>query len=581
MPKWLVVVLWAVVLGLAWSVTFKPIRADNDCWWHVKTGKYIAENGIPETDVFSFTASDHRWDNHEWLSQVAMWEVWKLGDATGLGGWRAVILLTTVVSMLVWAGVGLLVQSRVRHWGVALLIAVVAVAIGRRTLYPRPPVVTYGLLALTLWILYQVRLGRWPVRRLWVLAPLTAVWSNLHGGWMAGLVAMAIFAFDGLVRFTYGWWRGLWEVQGAGGGSGTARAGDREPAPEQESAEGSHLRAQTAVAFRQARGYALVLVACVVASWCNPFGWRLWLLPGRVMGDLELVRQIGELRSPDFYFTVAFELAILLTLAGLALVRRRPFVLADLLLFLFWAHQGIQHVRHLPMFAVAGAPLMGVVAREALRELHASRIGRRFLLERWSGLPVAVMAICLAGYVVMNPREGQSYLVRNRALLDGVEYVRENYPTGACDFALVANIGGRMFNRNNYAGYLIWRLAPEQAKVFTDSRFDIFGSKFLRDEILIGTGNEDPRLGLTWREGLDQYEVVWVLMPASEGLHGRLLESEGWELVFVEPRPPLWRDPWVIWIRKSGETEAMRERAVRQYEALTGRRPGMDEEKPG
>lgn len=582
-PVLLTFLLWIVLLALAWSVAFTPIRADNDCWWHVKTGLYIADHGIPEHDVFSFTAEDHRWDNHEWLTQVAMGQIWRLGDSTGFGGWRAVILWTSLMSMAAWAAVAWLAWRRVRHWGIALVVAVLAVAIGRRTLYPRPPVVSYLLFALFLWICYEVRLGRWPAKRLWVLVPATAAWSNLHGGWMAGLLALAFFAVDGFARFTLLWWRGLQNRVVAGGeiarggrvtkdSKDSRSTGDTSDSEDLKDWPGGRFDEHVHQAFRQTRAFALALLACVVASWCNPFAWRLYLLPGRVMSDLYLVRAIGELRSPDFFYTVAFEAALLLAVAGLALIRRRPITLGGLLLFLFWGHQGVQHVRHLPMFAIASAPLLAVVGREALRDLHVSRPGRHFFLERWSPWPLAFVALLLTVYVEMNPREGVSYFSRNAALIHGQGYVEDNYPTKACDFALLADIQGRVYNRNNYAGYLIWRLAPEQAKVFTDSRFDIFGGKFLRDEELIGAGNEDPRYDGTWQELLDRYQVDWILIPVTEGLESRLEESPDWELVYCDPT---WRTPWVIWIRKSEATRAMRERALRLYESLHGGPPSL------
>ncbi|MBN1582364.1 MAG: hypothetical protein JXA89_16780, partial [Anaerolineae bacterium] len=35
---------------------------DPDFWWHLATGRYIVETGtIPRHDVFSYTATDHKW----------------------------------------------------------------------------------------------------------------------------------------------------------------------------------------------------------------------------------------------------------------------------------------------------------------------------------------------------------------------------------------------------------------------------------------------------------------------------------------------------------------------------------------
>ncbi len=552
-PRPLTLLLWIVLALLSVSVAFVPIRADNDCWWHVKTGLYILDHGLPEHDIFSYTASDHKWDNHEWLTQVLMAAAWRWGESSGVGGWRAVIALTALFSLLSWAAVAWLVQRRIRHWPLALFLAICAVAIGRRTLFPRPPVVTYFLFALSLWILYEVRLGRWKPRRLLWMIPLTALWSNLHGGWMAALAAIAFFAADAFARHTFAWAAAL------------ARPA---AAPPPRAAE----ERRAARAREQALAYSLLLMACAAAACLNPYGWRLYLLPGRVMSDPWLVRLIGELRPPDLYFTVAFLVALLAAGAGFALVRRRPVALADAALFLFWGWQAGQHVRHLPMFAVAAAPLLGVLARQALADAHRLPGAAWLRAPRWSAWAIGAAALALAFYVAKNPRESDSYFRRNAALLAGEDYVRRNYPAEACDFVLLNDLRGRLFNRNFYAGYLIWRLAPEQTLVFTDSRFDIFGGKFLRDEYIIAEGEEDPAEGPLWRKKLAEYQIDWIILPESLELNARLEAIPGeWELVYRDG--PWSRAPagFRVWMRVAPETQEMRARCRRSLEALAAR----------
>ncbi|MBK7178833.1 MAG: hypothetical protein IPH82_16920 [Chloroflexi bacterium] len=68
---------------------------DPDMWWHLRTGEYILQAGIPRHDVFSFTVPDHEWLTHEWLSQVFMWSVYRVG---GLPGLMVVFALLTAVS---------------------------------------------------------------------------------------------------------------------------------------------------------------------------------------------------------------------------------------------------------------------------------------------------------------------------------------------------------------------------------------------------------------------------------------------------------------------------------------------------
>ena len=49
---------------------------DPDMWWHLRTGEYILQNGIPAQDVFTFTVPQNAWVTHEWLSQLIMWLVY-------------------------------------------------------------------------------------------------------------------------------------------------------------------------------------------------------------------------------------------------------------------------------------------------------------------------------------------------------------------------------------------------------------------------------------------------------------------------------------------------------------------------
>src|SRR5262249_23622713 len=74
---------------------------DPDLWWHLRTGQLILETShIPHTDPFSFTRTGSPWVAHEWLSEVAFYEIWKYTGATGLIVFSAVV--TTVGFMVLY-----------------------------------------------------------------------------------------------------------------------------------------------------------------------------------------------------------------------------------------------------------------------------------------------------------------------------------------------------------------------------------------------------------------------------------------------------------------------------------------------
>ena len=539
----------------ALHIAVVPIRSDNDCWWHVKTGQYIVENGLPTHDVFSHTAQDHEWHNHEWLAQIGYYLAWRAGEMSGFGGWRAAILFNGILIALT-VGVVYFLAHRIsgRVW-VAILVAVLCIAIGRRMFHVRPPVMSNLLLAGQLFLLVGVTEGWLRRAWLWVLPPVIALWTNLHGGWLAAGVILAFFAAD----------HGLQAIRHRLPALPLARL--PRPVP--------------------VRVLGILLPLTLLATFVNPYGWRLYELPARVMTDTELVRSIGELASPDFYFVIDFQLAVLGTLGLAFLLRGFRVRLWELAIYLFFLHQAIQHVRHLALFAIMMAPLTARVLGEATQRAEAA-------LSRWEGRPalpgglswraaptvcLAVLAVYLAGWVSVNPREGgrwlnpttpASYAGRNLQYLGGTGYIRERFPSGVADLAEMAELPRRMFNENRYAGYLIWRLAPERNLVFSDSRFDIFGGEFFRLENYVVTAAEVPFrdeegrvLYRSWRDVLDAHEVGWIVTRGEQRLSRALRRPGQEQWVLGAAWPEMLHDPleagWQVWIRDTPENaEAIR-----------------------
>src|SRR5947209_7821000 len=63
---------------------------DQDIWWHLRTGRWILEQGrIPRLDLFTFSSAGRAWIDLHWGFQVAM------ALAYALGGVPAVILLAS------------------------------------------------------------------------------------------------------------------------------------------------------------------------------------------------------------------------------------------------------------------------------------------------------------------------------------------------------------------------------------------------------------------------------------------------------------------------------------------------------
>lgn len=181
----------ALALGVAVfaAVMFAPpLLGDGDTYWHLASGAWmLAHRAVPHADPFSFTALGRPWLAHEWLSEVAM------ALSFWAAGWAGVVILFAAAAGLA-AGLMLRHLGRFLATGPALLLTLLATATVAPSLLARPHLL--ALPAMEMWaaglVIARAR-GRAPPTG---LAVLMALWANLHGSFMAGLVLAALLAAE-------------------------------------------------------------------------------------------------------------------------------------------------------------------------------------------------------------------------------------------------------------------------------------------------------------------------------------------------------------------------------------------------
>ncbi len=534
---------WVFVALVAFSMGFFPLRSSHDEWWHLKTGKYIVDNDyhLPEKDVFTYTAQDYEWHNHEWLTQVLMYKIWQGGEAVNFGGWRFIILLKALLLVATWLLLARFLYDRAgRGWRgllIAFFLAVLTIAVSRRMFWPRPPVVTNIFFIFFLYVLWLYRVRRIRAWHLVVLPLLMPLWANLHGGFLLGGIAVAAYAAGAFIALLYARYI-------------------------------KHDKQSTLAAFENLIAYGVTGFLCGIGSLLNPYTYQVYLLSGRVMKSKELVKTLGELMPPDFHFTWAYAFLIAIIATGLlvlithVLLRKKTDCppVADLLLVAFFFQQSFLHVRHLILFGIAAAPLAAWLLTRLWGWL-GNRGRKLFAVSLVAvGLWIGLWIVFLPGEAIGLYRAyktdkldqyfavAESQFDKNRQLAEGMEMEPGSYPIEAAEFILEARPPGRMYNRNNLSGYLIWALSPEHYKVFTDSRFDIFGQDFLADELSIAEGGTTETLkayytrgknvipGLRpWKEVVEEWNINWIFLDKGEGLNWHLLQPDAdWALIYSD-----------------------------------------------
>ncbi len=149
---------------------------NNDLWWHLAAGRWMVANyDVPRTDVFSWTRYLGDWVDNEWLGEVLVFGLWRVGGLAALIAARAALYAT--LTLLVRA------YTRVLNAPEAFVPSVItAVALSHHWWTLRPSV--FSLIALLVMLLAI------EAERERFLPLLFVVWANVHPGFLFGLVVL-------------------------------------------------------------------------------------------------------------------------------------------------------------------------------------------------------------------------------------------------------------------------------------------------------------------------------------------------------------------------------------------------------
>jgi hypothetical protein len=164
----------AAFFGLAIFLVFVAagsLYLDPDFGWHLMAGDYIRAHGVPAHDIFTYTARNFPWIDHEWLNDVIV--SWLYGSVGYLG--------LGVIFGAIWTA-AVVLAGRSRNW---LLLFLAAMA-----MLPYAGIRPISWTVLFLVILERI-LSAKNKKLLWLTPPLFLLWANLHGGFLVGLAVVA------------------------------------------------------------------------------------------------------------------------------------------------------------------------------------------------------------------------------------------------------------------------------------------------------------------------------------------------------------------------------------------------------
>lgn len=490
------------VFALICVTLFQPIP-HLDFWWHLKAGEIIVESGsIPRTDSFSFTAEGETYILQNWLTEVYYYLAYRLG------GLEMLIVLNSLIIALAF----LPSFALCRRFAPNLPSALAGASLAFYALFlfgtMRPSGMSIVMFSAFYWVLY--RYSRGEDARIWALAPLMALWVNLHGAFVLGLILISLFLICDSVRCAL--------AQGA----------PAKPHP----------------SWKGVGKLATVLALCLAATGLNPEGFRVWEYVRTVASDPVSQAFISEWQPPSirtFKGLMLFHFPVFLFLSVL-LYSRRKLNLTEFAVYFFFAAFALSAIRnaiwlHLvsaPIFAQAIAGIdwrLGLGRFEELSGLgriRFSKARRASVAEGSTFLQAILLAMLLVLFVLSTPWFGNWVGARQ-------QLHTAHTPVKAVEFLAENPVQGRIFHHQRFGDYLIWRLWP-QHKSFFDGRVHLFGREIHYDYRLILSGEG-------WKPRLDQYEIDYILLPTQPEGGFQLLQevrrSKEWRVLYEDEQAVL------------------------------------------
>jgi len=463
-------VLRRIALHTLWIGTalqrLLPSAADPDLWGHLLFGSLLLGGQLPAVNGFAYTAAAHPWINHEILAEATMAAVFNAFGTAGLVGWK--LALGAAALLVLW-------RTALRRSGheVASALATAAAAVVMTPgLMIRPQLFTLLFLALTLAILSAE--GYRPRGAAWLLPLLVGLWVNTHGGVLAGV--------------------GLATIGVAGALAARWRRGE--------------------ATRRDAAASAALAGALAAALFVNPYGGELvrFLLTDvtpRVPITEWAPVGLGDLSFPAF--------KALLVAVAVQLCRARSVSLPEALVVAAAALAALLHRRHIPLFAIAAAPLLAALLADAWHGLRERlEAGARARLCREGLLAVAALQAALALATGLE--------TRGRIVVDA-----RYYPVQAVRFLAQNEIAGNLALPFRWGEYALWSL-PAGTRVAVDGRFTTaYPAAVLEDAWRFMTGAPG------WDALLEHHPTDLVLADRSHATARLLRGHPDWEYVYSDP----------------------------------------------
>src|SRR2546427_5347604 len=284
------------------------LLGDAGVGWHIRNGELIVQtHSITRVDPFSYVMGGKPWYAWEWLYDVV---IAALHHSFGLNG---VVFFTALVIATTFALTFRLIIRSGANIPVAVILLVLALGASSIHFLARPHVLSWLFVVIWFQLLDD---SIQHTRRLFWLPVLMFLWANLHGGFIAGFVLIALYMIADALLYL----------------------------------RNRETRIPT---WSTLKTLGTVTALSLLASLINPYGYKLHWHVYRYLADRWLMNHIDEFLSPNFHGVAqqCFAALLLIAIVALAIAPKKP-QLSQLFVIIFAAYSGLYAARNLPVSSI-------------------------------------------------------------------------------------------------------------------------------------------------------------------------------------------------------------------------------------
>ena len=537
----------AVIMIMIFCFALTPKTLQNDTYYTIKIGEYITQNGIDMKDPFSWH-EDLPYTYPHWAYDLATYEVFQLGENTGIGGFTAIYVMTVVLAMIL--GVTLYIASNkiCKNELIAFIVTLGVLYLLKSFIAARAQLVTYILFVLQILFIEQF-LATKKKRYAIGLVIIPIIIANVHlAVWPFYFVLFLPYVAEyiiALIADSNLYYRLNIAIKNNKLKKLEKKENQKEKIEkvqkqisdlkekEQESIKKREKRRNNPYKIiikknSNVKWLIVIMIICAFTGLLTPLGdtpytYLIKTMQGNTMDSISEHLPLTLINNTNMIVVLIMFLALLIC-TDTKITLSDFFMLCGLVLLSFMSR------RQISMFALVGGFIFQKMAGSFIQKYDKDGCDAvSTAMTTIVGKILTTLLIVLISF----------YFYRGKIKAKIID--ESSYPVAACDY-IIENLDLskiKLFNEYNYGSYLLYRGIP----VFIDSRADLYAPEFngTKDENGKYNGRDifsdyinTSNISTYYDDKFKQYEITHVILKKNTKLNMLIMRDVKYKEIYSD-----------------------------------------------